>query len=92
MSRRLRADFNGFFGDILCMSHGETCTDESGATVELHAGMLVTAFEEDEEDGEPIDLVASGVIERAPPELERHGSRWVLRIDARGLQRIPRSG
>ena len=76
---RLQADFNGVFGDILCLSHGETCLDETGAEVRLQAGMLVTAFEEDsDENGARDDLIASGVVEPSPDWLRCNGSTWAL--------------
>ncbi len=86
-SPRLRADFNGLFGDLLCLSHGGTCLAEDGTPVVLEAGMLVTAFDEDTNDhGERDDLVASGVVEPSPLWLQCNGSRWVLRIDAHGVR------
>jgi hypothetical protein len=30
---RLRADFNGCYGDLLCLSHSDTAADEHGAEV-----------------------------------------------------------
>lgn len=39
MPNRFRADFNGLFGDILCLSHEETCPDQHGMPVALRAGM-----------------------------------------------------
>jgi hypothetical protein len=44
---RLQADFNGLFGDILCLSHSASCLDERGEEVLLQSGKVVTAFEED---------------------------------------------
>ena len=83
---KLRADFNGLFGDILCLSHGDTCTDETGQVVTLREGMSVTAYDEDaDEHGERDDLCASGTVEPAPDWLRQHGSRWILRIDENGV-------
>jgi hypothetical protein len=79
---QLRADFNGLFGEVLCLSHSDTCEDETGAQVQLQAGMLVTAFDDDvDEQGQPDKLIASGVVEPSPPWLTCRGSRWVLRLD-----------
>ena len=79
---RIRADFNGLFGELLCISHGESCSDEEGKPVALHAGMKLTAFDEDQDDeGNRDDLIASGTVELAPESLRRIGSRWVLRLD-----------
>ena len=84
---RLQADFNGLFGDLLCLSHGDTCTDEGGNEVPLVAGMAVVAFEPDiDDDGQPADLVATGVVEPSPEWLQCDGSRWALRIDEHGVR------
>ena len=56
---KFRADFNGLFGDVLCLSHGDSCIDADGATVQLAAGMAVIAFDEDaDENGQRDDLIA----------------------------------
>lgn len=84
---RLRADFNGVFGDLLCLSHGDSSYDEAGNSVRLEAGMWVTAFDEDtDDDGHPDDLIASGTVEPAPADMQCNGSRWVLRIDEKGIR------
>jgi hypothetical protein len=86
-SPRLLADFNGLFGDLLCLSHGETCQDTTGQSVTLKTGMKVTATEEDSNDhGEPDDLIASGIVEPSPGWLQCRGSKWVLRIDSNGVR------
>jgi hypothetical protein len=49
--------------------------------------MVVTAFDKDtDSSGNPDDLTATGVVEEAPDWLKCNGSRWVLRIDARGVR------
>src|SRR5580765_365511 len=84
---RLRADFNGLFGEILCLSHDDTCPDEAGCPVELRAGMNATAFDEDaDETGRRDDLIASGIVEPAPNWLACRGSKWILRIDSDGVR------
>ena len=85
---RLRADFNGLFrgGTVLCLSHGDTCPDENGEEVPLHAGMVVTAFEPDSEGEVRDDLIATGTVEPAPEWLQCRGSRWILRIDENGVR------
>ncbi|HET7585848.1 MAG TPA: hypothetical protein VFK13_13110 [Gemmatimonadaceae bacterium] len=61
---RVRAEFNGLFGDLLCLSHSDTCKAEDGSTVRLEAGMELTAFAEDaDEHGQRDDLLASGTVE-----------------------------
>jgi hypothetical protein len=84
---KLRADFNGLFGEILCLSHEETSVDANGETVQLFAGMEVTAFDIDaDETGKRDDLIASGVVEPAPDWLACRGSKWVLKIDSNGVR------
>jgi hypothetical protein len=87
---RLRADFNGLFGDLLCLSHGDTSRDEAGNEIPLVAGMEVTAFEPDtDDDGQPADLIATGVVVPSPSWLQCNGSRWALRIDEQGVRHQP---
>ena len=84
---RVWADFNGLFGEILCLSHGDTSIDEHGSKVILRAGMKLTAFDQDvDEQGNRDDLVATGTVEPAPRSLRCNGSRWVLRIDENGVR------
>jgi hypothetical protein len=83
---KLRADFNGLFGDVLCLSHGDSCPDENGATVLLSPGMSVIAFDLDVEDGRPDNLIASGIVEQSPDWLRCNGSKWVLKIDSNGVR------
>ena len=45
--RRVRADFNGLFGDLLCLSHEDTCVEANGNVLQLTAGVTLTAFDED---------------------------------------------
>lgn len=86
-SPRLRADCNGLFEDLLCLSHQDTCEDELGHTVTLCSGMVATAYDEDTNDaGERDDLIASGVVEPSPEWLQCNGSRWALKIDAKGVR------
>jgi hypothetical protein len=84
---RLQGDFNGLFGDVLCLSHGDTCRDEDGNEVLLQAGLLVTVFEDDPEfDGTPDELFANGTVEPSPDWLQCNGSRWCLKIDGSGVR------
>lgn len=87
---RVRGDFNGLFGDLLCLSHDDHAIAEDGSEIALEQGMRVTAFEPDVgDDDEPAFLVANGVVEPSPPELACSGSRWALRIDERGVYHEP---
>jgi hypothetical protein len=86
-STRVRADFNGLFGELLCLSHKETCMGPDGREVVVREGMEVTAFDEDvDEQGKPDDLIAAGTVERPPEWLSCKGSRWVLRVDHNGVR------
>ncbi len=83
----LHADFNGLFGNLLCLSHEDTCKDDLGNEVILKSGMVVTVFDEDIGDlGERDDIIASGIVEPSPEWLHCKGSRWVLRIDENGIR------
>lgn len=84
---RVRADFNGLFGELLCLSHKDTSEDSDGNPVTLQAGMILTAFDEDvDEHGNRDDLIASGTVERSPKWLQCNGSRWALKIDGNGVR------
>jgi hypothetical protein len=83
---RLAADFNGLFSRVLCLSHEETCRAPDGSIVVVTLGMPATAWEADTEDGQPDYLLAHGTVERPPEWLQCRGSRWVLRLDARGVR------
>ena len=83
----VRADFNGLFGDILCLTHSDFCPDENGNQVPMRSGLQVLAFDHDvNEAGERDDLVATGVVEPSPSWLSCEGSKWVLRIDGNGVR------
>ena len=83
---KVRADFNGVFGNLLCLSHAETCLDEHGAVVHLSDGLTLTAYEEDTDDkGKPDRLLAHGSVEPAPEWLQCNGSKWVLKINSKGV-------
>ena len=84
---KVRADFNGLFGDILCLSHEDTCLDENGVVFRLSEGLTLTAYDEDaDENGNRDDLLAHGKVESAPAWLQSHGSKWVLRIGEGGVK------
>ena len=84
---RGQADFNGLFGDVLCLSHSDHCLTEDRNPVLLSAGMTLTAFDPDaDEEGNPDDLIATGVVEPSPDWLKCRGSRWILRIDENGVR------
>jgi hypothetical protein len=83
----VQADFNGLFSELLCISHGDSAPGKDGKPVLLRAGMKLTAYDDDIDDnGNPDDLIASGIVEPSPAWLRRDGSRWVLRIDEHGVR------
>jgi hypothetical protein len=88
MSIRLRGDFNGLFGDLLCLSHSDVSTDDAGTAVPLGDGMDVVAFEEDIEDGQACYLVAKGRVVPSPVSFQHRGSRWCLLIDEQGVRHV----
>ena len=90
MAVKVRGDFNGLFGEFLCLSHSEVATSDTGDTVELREGMEVIAFEEDVDDnGSSAFLVARGLVEPSPEPLRCCGSRWALRINQAGVRHVP---
>jgi hypothetical protein len=86
-SIRVQADFNGLFGDVLCLSHTGTCRDARGAEVRLEAGMVVTAFDGDaDDDGNRNSIIATGIVIPSPAWLACRGSRWSLNINKDGVR------
>ena len=86
-ARWVFGDFNGLFGEILCLSHRETCERFDGTAVVLSGGMVLTAFQEDgDENGNRDDILATGTVEPSPDWLQCVGSRWILRIDGDGIR------
>ena len=83
----IRADFNGLFDDLLCLSHSDSCVGEDGMQIAVHEGMAVTAFDEDEDaEGKPDRLLATGTVIRSPEWLACTGSRWALKINRDGVR------
>jgi hypothetical protein len=84
---KIQADFNGIFGNLLCISHSDTAQDENGAAILLREGQELLAFDTDEEDGEPCFLVARGRAIRSPVSVP-HDSKWCLQINAQGIRHV----
>lgn len=86
MNQKVRGDFNGLFGDLLCLSHDDTAYGEHGERIVLNKGMEVTAFDSDiDDEGNPAHLVANGKVIESPEWLQCYGSKWALEIDSRGV-------
>lgn len=85
--RKLRADFNGLFDGLLCLSRSEFAKDDKGCDIKLVEGMCVEAFDDDPDDqGCPDKLIAHAVVFRSPDWLECKGSTWALQIDGDGVR------
>jgi len=53
----------------------------------MRQGMIITAFDKDADaDGNPDDLIATGIVARPPTWLTHAGSRCVLLIDTDGVR------
>ena len=89
MILRLKADFNGLCGDLLCLSHSDCAPDETGREVKLSEGMEVVAFEPDVGDDGVIFLVARGRVVPSPADLGHLGSVWCLSINENGVRHVP---
>jgi hypothetical protein len=85
---RVLADFNGLFGDLLCLSHTDSATTDDGGSLLLREGLDAIAYEPDGDDGTPAFLVARGSVTASPPELMHRGPRWCLKIDERGVRHV----
>jgi hypothetical protein len=86
---KVRGDFNDLLGGFLCLPHSGTAIDVSGAAVQLHEGMDVIAFEEDQREGTSRYLVAQGRVVRSPNCLPHQGSQWCIEINSAGVRYLP---
>lgn len=84
----IQTDFNGILeSGLLCLAHTDVVNDVSGREIVLKTGMVVTAFDLDgDENGDPDNIFASGIVEPSPDYARCNGSRWSLRIDSAGIR------
>jgi len=84
----IRTDFNGFLEtDLLCLAHEKTVINISDKEIELQSGMIVTAYDEDEDDnGNPDKMLVTGVVEPSPEFAQCRGSIWSIRVNEYGVQ------
>lgn len=83
----VQADFNGLFGEWLCLSHSDLVLDARQVQVPLRAGIVLTAYDHDaDEQGRPDSIFATGTVEPSPEALRCRGSIWALRLDANGVR------
>lgn len=84
----VQGDFNGMLErNLLCLAHGDTAKTYDGRIITLSAGMELTAYDNDsDENGQPDDLFASGIVEHSPKYAQCRGSVWSLRIDSDGIR------
>ena len=82
------ADFNGILEPgLLCLSHSNEVKTAQGKFISLREGMVLTAYDLDaDEQGNPDNIFASGVVEKSPSYATCSGSLWSLRIDTNGIR------
>ena len=90
MAVRIEADFNGLFGNFLCLSHTDHGTTDTGEEHEFVEGEAALAFIMDSDtEGRPAYLVARGRVVRSPDGQCGPGSVWSLEIDEQGVRHVP---
>ena len=87
-SEWVSADFNGILEHgLLRLSHTDQVKTIQGRTISLQEGMVLTAYDNDADDERnPDNIFASGVVERSPSYAQCKGSLWSLRIDKNGIR------
>lgn len=82
------ADFNGILDPgLLCLSHSNEVKTAQGRIIPLQEGMVLTAYDLDaDENGNPDNIFASGVVEKSLSCAKCNGSLWSLRIDQDGIR------
>ena len=86
---KIPVDFNELAGNIVLLSQSDTKADSDGNLITLHEGMWVTVYDEDEEDGQPDNLIAEGIVV-LNPLVKEHPAwahvKWCCRIDQNGIK------
>ena len=86
---RIPVDFNELAGNIVLLSQGDTKTDAEGNLISFHEGMAIRVYEENEENGEPDNLIADGIA-ILNPLIKEHPAwahvKWCCRIDTNGIR------
>ena len=90
MTTRIRGDFNGLFGNLLCISHSDSALKDCGEELALREGMELVAYEYDGDEDEECYLVACGQVVPSPHDLRCQGSRWCLQINEEGVRHVGR--
>lgn len=87
-SEWVEADFNGILEPgLLCLSHTNEVKTAQGKIISLQEGMVLTVYDLDtDENGNPDNIFASGVVEKSPSSTKCRGSLWSLRIDSDGIR------
>lgn len=90
-------DFNEMVdADTVLLSAEDTKVDVSGVIAQLHEGMLVSVYMNDEDENGNIDnLVAEGIVVRNTEAGWSAHVKWCCRIDSNGIRvqsNIPLSG
>jgi hypothetical protein len=81
-------DFNEMIDERLVgLSSGDEKVSVSGVRISLRDGLAIDVYSDDiGDDGEPDNLVASGVVERNAATGWASNIKWCCRIDARGIR------
>jgi hypothetical protein len=86
---RFQVDFNELLEhSLVCLSAHDVKVTEGGEPTLLYEGMLIEVYDDDvDDDGNPDNLVALGVVERNK-STGHHLShvKWCCRVDRNGIQ------
>ncbi|BAM88767.1 conserved hypothetical protein [Bradyrhizobium oligotrophicum S58] len=85
---RLYVDFNEMLApDLVLLSRHGAKRDANGEMIHLYEGLVVAIFSDDLDDqGQPDNLVAVGVVERNHDEGWSKHVKWCCRIGPEGIR------